>query len=475
MLNCVKMVQFNLIITKRRALMLILAAISVMVIDSTIVKFIALSNKEYPTLNVSIFVTLTIVFIVIVIILLAFVKSKSSETGLRRGLSVKSNYVIVVLTQLSLISIMLIIIHPIINLNSYNILSLFAVIYISHTTALFFLMSLVVTLVDWIMTKRNKILSLYAISFALTGITIITSLLYATYVLSYHTSNIKPSSIHQSLLTLPEPQLAINFGPALDITSILSFVSVWVASAILLSTYGRRMGRMKYWTIISIPLIYFLFPFERNLIDIFQPFIISSPVLYGILNVTIFSATKQIGALFFSLAFLVASTLVTKYEMRKYMLITGIGMAILFGSIEIDSLLYATYPPFGLITVSFIPMGSYLVLTGITLSAILLARDKGLRGEFYRSAMSQLSLLKTIGVTEMENQLIKSYKSMEKQTRSLDTKESRFEKDKVREILHGLVDDLDRDDVREILHDVLDDVYSKSKSNTDIEGKDDFH
>jgi len=142
-------------------------------------------------------------------------------------------------------------------------------------------------------------------------------------------------------------------------------------------------------------------------------------------------------------------------------------MAILFGSIEIDTLLYATYPPFGLVTVSFIPMGSYLVLTGITLSAALLARDKELRSEFYRSAMSQLSLLKTIGVTEMENQLIKSYKSLEKQTRSLDTKESRFEKDNVREVLHGLVDELDKDDVREILHDVLTDVYSKSKTNTD--------
>lgn len=448
--------------------MLILAAISVMVIDSTIVKFIAFNNKEYPTLmNVSLFVILTILFIAIVIVLLGYVKYKSSEPDLRRGLSVKSTYVIVALTQLLLISIMLIIIHPIINLNSYNILSLFAVIYISHITALFFLISLVLTLVDWIMTKRNKILLLYAISFALTAIAIITSLLYATYVLSYHTSSIKPLSFHQSLLNLPRAELALYFGPALDITSILSFVSVWIASAVLLSTYSKRIGRIRYWTIISIPLIYFLFPFEKNLVDIFRPFIISTPVLYGILNVTIFSATKQIGALLFSLVFLAASTLVTKYEMQKYLLISGIGMAILFGSIEIDTLLYATYPPFGLVTVSFIPMGSYLVLTGITLSAALLARDKELRSEFYRSAMSQLSLLKTIGVTEMENQLIKSYKSLEKQTRSLDTKETRFEKDNVREVLHGLVDELDKDDVREILHDVLSDVYSKSKTNTD--------
>jgi hypothetical protein len=312
------------------------------------------------------------------------------------------------------------------------------------------------------MTKKDKILSLYTISFALTAIAIMTSLLFATYVLSQQPSNIRPSSIHHSLLNLPNAELAMYFGPALDITSLLSFISVWIASAILLSTYSRRIGKIRYWTIISIPLIYFLFPFEKNVVDIFQPLIVSYPVLYGVLNVTIFSATKQIGALFFSLVFLAASALVTKHEMQKYLLISGIGMAILYGSIEIDTLLFATYPPFGVVTVSFIPMGSYLLFTGILLSARLVARDKKLRREFQNVAMSQLGLLKTIGVTEMEKQLMKTYKSVDKQTRSLE-KDSRFEKDEIREALHGLVDEMDKENVRETLHDVLTEVYSKSK------------
>ncbi|HEY9398598.1 MAG TPA: hypothetical protein VIP29_01740 [Nitrososphaeraceae archaeon] len=87
-------------------------------------------------------------------------------------------------------------------------------------------MSLVLTLVDWIRTKRNKILSLYAISFTVTAIAIMTSLIYATSVLFYHPSEIRPHSIQQALLNLPRAELAMNFGPVLDITSILSFVSV---------------------------------------------------------------------------------------------------------------------------------------------------------------------------------------------------------------------------------------------------------
>jgi hypothetical protein len=462
------MIQFNLKITKRRALMVIIFAISIMIIDSTIVKYIAFSNKEYPTLvYVSIFVTLAVVFAGIIIVLLGFVKSIDRESGLKRGLSVKSTYLIIAVTQLSLIIAMVIIIQPTIDLKSYSTLSLLAVIYISNITGLFFLIMLVVTLVDWIMTKKDKILSLYTISFALTAIAIITSMIYATYVLSQQSSIIRPSSIHFSLLNLPSAELAMYFGPALDITSILSFVSVWIASAILLSTYSRRIGKIRYWTIISIPLIYFLFPFEKNVVDIFRSLVVSSPVLYGVLNVTIFSATKQIGALLFSLAFLTASALVTKHEMQKYLLISAIGIAILYGSIEIDTLLFATYPPFGVVTVSFIPMGSYLLFTGILLSATLVARDKELRKEFHNVAMSQLGLLKTIGVTEMEKQLMKTYKSVDKQTRSLE-KDSRFEKDEIREALHGLVDEMDKENVREILHEVLTEVYSKPRSKSEF-------
>ena len=443
--------------------MVILVAISLMVIDSTIVKYIAFSNKEYPTtVYVSIFSTLAVLFIATVIVLLGFVKSGNSEPGLKRGLSVKTTYLIMAVTQILLISIIVMIIQPTIAFKSYNTLSLLALVFISHITALFFLIMLVLTLVDWMMSKRDRILSLYTISFSLTAIAIMTSLVYTEQVLSHQPSNIRPSSFHGSMLSLPSAELAMSFGPALDIISILSFVSVWIASAVLLSTYSRRIGKIRYWAIISIPLIYFLFPFEKNVVDIFRSLVVSSPVLYGVLNVTIFSATKQIGALLFSLVFLATSTLVTNHEMQKYLLICAIGMAVLYGSIEIDTLLFATYPPFGVVTVSFMPIGSYLLFTGILLSARLVARDKELRMEFYRSATSQMSLLKTIGVSEMEKQLMKDYKSIDKRTRSVE-KDSIYEKDNVKEALHGLVDEIDTEKAREILHEVLTEVYEKSR------------
>jgi len=462
------MVQFNITITRKRALMVILAAVSIMIVDSNFVKYIASSSQEFPTLtNVSTFITLALLFIGVSVVILGFIERKESGSGLKGVLGIKNSYIIIWMVQISLIAILAIIILSTVVSQNYNILSLFVVIFISHISALFFLLLLVLSLVVWIMVRMNKLLLLYSVSFTLLVSTIIISMVYASIVLMNQPSVIKPYPIRSSVYDLPRADLAIYFGPTLDVISILSFVSVWIVSAFLLSTYIRKMGKVKFWTIIALPLVYFLFPFEIYFLNIFQPLISSSPVSFAIINSIIFGSTKQIGGLFFSFAFLGASALLEKYEIRNYLLISAVGIAILFGSIDINSVLYATYPPFGLVTISFMAIGSYLVFTGLANSAVLVARDKLLRKEFYRSAMSQLDLLRVIGVTQMEKELIENYKSLEKRIKRPEITDRHFEKDNVREVLHGLVDDLDKDDVREILHDVLDDVYSKSKTNTD--------
>jgi uncharacterized membrane protein (Fun14 family) len=54
---------------------------------------------------------------------------------------------------------------------------------------------------------------------------------------------------------------------------------------------------------------------------------------------------------------------------------------------------------------AFIPLGAYLLFVGIFTSAKNISRDSELRKEFYKSAASQLALLKAIGVSQMEKEL----------------------------------------------------------------------
>jgi hypothetical protein len=211
------------------------------------------------------------------------------------------------------------------------------------------------------------------------------------------------------------------------------------------------MGRIKYFSLMTIPLIYYIFPFQNYFGDILFPLLQSSPVAFSIIYILIFSATKQVGALLFSLAFWTASTLVYDDKVRKSILISSIGMAILFGSIEITPLQYRVYPPYGLITEAFIPLGAYLLLVGIFTSAKHISLDARLRKEFYKSAESQLTLLRTIGVAQMEKEFENKIKYVEKHSR-------------LSERMADLP--LEEENVKEILHDVLNELYSKSKEET---------
>ena len=117
------------------------------------------------------------------------------------------------------------------------------------------------------------------------------------------------------------------------------------------------------------------------------------------------------------------------------------GLAIIFGSLEIATLQYAVYPPFGLITTAFMPLGSYLLFIGILSSAQNISRNIQIRKELYKSANSQLDLLKIIGMAQMEKELLKKYKSISKYT-SIPEELDKLDQAEIREIVHDIVNEL---------------------------------
>ena len=94
-----------------------------------------------------------------------FIERKESGPGLKRGLAIKNSYLIISVVQISLMAILALLILSTVVLHSYNILFLFAATYISHISALFFILVLALSIVEWIMVRRSKILSLYSYLF----------------------------------------------------------------------------------------------------------------------------------------------------------------------------------------------------------------------------------------------------------------------------------------------------------------------
>jgi len=218
---------------------------------------------------------------------------------------------------------------------------------------------------------------------------------------------------------------------------------MWIATAILLSHYRYKLGKIKYFLLISIPLIYYLSSFESYFENLFLSFILDSPTISATFYVLIYNITGQIGALFFSISFLIASNLVAKSKVRQSILISGIGIAIIFGSLEITTLQYTLYPPYGLITLAFMPLGSYLLFIGILTSAQNVSRNIEIRQELYKSTKSELSFLKEIGEAQRVQELVSKCKNIAKRTPIPgETDNFDLEQEEIMEIINNVLNEL---------------------------------
>jgi len=356
---------------------------------------------------------------------------------------------IIFAVQMLMVGIILTIILQMVFLNKYDLRLLQTSTILTHVSALVFLITLVTLFARWFKSRVNSVTILYLISFSLISVSIILSLIYLEYQFSFSNSlDRKPYPIYSYITRQEIRPFSESLGTVFDITYLLSFFAIWIATAILLSEYRYKLGRIKYFTLMSIPMVYYLFTFQGYFGNVFSQLVLHYPVTFGVTYTLFFSATKQIGALLFSLAFLAAASLVTNERVRKSSLISAVGIAILFGSVEITTLQYRLYPPFGLVTEAFMPLGAYLLLVGLITSATSVARDARLRKEFYKSAMSQVSLLKTIGITEMEKELLKDYKPVLARLDKLE--ETQYQP-------------LEQSDVKELIHDVLKELQSREK------------
>jgi hypothetical protein len=432
--------------SKRFALSSVLAIAALTVVDTTIVGFIAFSNMELPTTNyLVIFVCMFIVFVIYGLILL---KVTNASTLKRPKTRLRWLSIVMYIVQFIIVGIVLSVVIQMTLLNNYQIIFLEFADYITHLSTLFFLGYLVSKLVKWIKSNKNLMLIAYAVSFSLLSIYLTVSCFY----LSIQINSVEeqrgeirvPLSIHFSLASPPAAPMQIQFGPILDVLSLCSFLSAWVATAVLLRQYRQRIGKIKYWCLMIAPLVYFLFPFGTYFINISDELMANSPVLFSIIYVTVFSATKQVGGILFSMVFLTASTLVNRTELRKYLIIAAIGISIIFGCIGTNSLLYAIYPPFGLITVSFMPIGSYLLFNGIYGSARLISADTELRKKLHKSAENQMSLLKTIGTSQMEAELLRKFRPVaQKSERLEENDETQLEQEDIRLMIRDVLKELD--------------------------------
>jgi hypothetical protein len=109
------------------------------------------------------------------------------------------------------------------------------------------------------------------------------------------------------------------------------------------------------------------------------------PIAVSIILTTFLSLSKPIGGLPFAAVFWNISKIVNyKKNIKSFMIIFGWGILLIFGTNQGLVQTLTPYPPFGLVTITVLIVGWFLMILGIYNSAKLVSVNDNLRKSIYK-------------------------------------------------------------------------------------------
>jgi hypothetical protein len=264
---------------------------------------------------------------------------------------------------------------------------------------------------SWFRANRDLTIFLHGVTFATAALgSALIGFANAAIFLTVEPLQVAP--ISSSPATIEEIQKAQSFSSSqlyqiLLIPFRLAFGLYWMATVLLLRSYTKSFGRLKFWTLVSLPLILFIMAsalfnggyYEHNVVfDVFT------------------SLTAPLEASLFAAIFLVLANSTRKgtvgwgnRPLVFYLTVSGFGVMVLMATVSspvhyID-FHQTPYPPFAVIPWSFGGFAAYMFSIGFYFSAISISQDRMLRKSIRRIATSETKLIGEIGMAQMHQEI----------------------------------------------------------------------
>jgi hypothetical protein len=456
---------FRILSASRNNNKLIFAIVSILVCTLILdISFARLSTLFYGEL--SDFGTNFIAFIIIVAVtmiaqyfILSFVRQRTKYIGNNKMMQhINVTRIVVTIVQYVLWATLILAILQIAMTKEYysSILSTISVISYSVATMLLLLISY--RFFSWYKSDRNSVVLLYGL--ASVGLLVNAALSIA--IVAEIATNI-PIQIGQHGQSNYYIVVTGSLGATIDlyyfISFIVSFTLTWAATALLLYHYSNKIGKIKYWVVIGLPLGYFFAQFVTFFLNSFEPLLNTDPFQYGVILTFIFILSKAAGGILFSVAFWsIVRSLNSGSVVRSYMVIAAYGFLLLFISNQVTVIGTAPYPPFGLATLSFTGLSSYLILVGLYSSAVSASLDSKLRQSIRKFAIAESKLLDSIGTAQMEQEIENKVMKMANDSERLMVDET------------GIHSSLSDNEIKQYLHEVLSEVKEIKNKDDEIRG-----
>jgi len=283
--------------------------------------------------------------------------------------------------------------------SSYHMSISELIVGISFIASAAILISLAFTFIKSFFASRNKLVGIYALAIIALSIQQITAF---TYV------EINFLNSDQFITPVRNPWSAHVSSSSVDITSFIyqiskaiSFITIWISSVLLTIQYSKRW-RIKYWSIVSIPLIYFLIQYPLILLTqtgTLSTLLMSREQLFLYAYNFVFNTVSIGTGILFGISFFIVAKSVKHVNLKFYLTISGAGIMILFSSNVATNLVLAPFPAWGIVSVSLILPASYLLLIGLDSSIHDIGMDRSIRS-YLSTNRNQFKLFLSLGSTE---------------------------------------------------------------------------
>ena len=393
------------------------------------------------------FILFVIVTSIINTIFLLFTKGSHIQARTSRPLLFKIAYIGTSSVQYAISLILFIIISEMLLFHEYNKIFSLLVLFFSHFWPAILVGVLSFTFIHWFKFTRSFSILIYGVIFSVILFLILIAIPLLTEQFRFQTQLIYPRDYAILIMTLitPSRDTAFIYGLGNYVLPLM-IISSWILTASLLKPYANRIGKKKFWLIVSIPLLYQLLTFivrDANLVT--DPELVD--IIYSQQFQFIFRISYQVSGLFFAIAFWVIARKMKRKVMKNYLIISSIGIISLFSSMQLGLPFYAAYPPFGLVTLLFLGLSSYMLLVVMLGCAAYVSRDIELRREIYKGLDVDSDMLRKIGMAEVQRELEKRVLPLANKIKLSDEM-----KDYV---------DPSNEDVKIMINEVLNEIHSK--------------
>jgi hypothetical protein len=352
-------------------------------------------------------------------------------------------HIAVSIIQYTLAANIIFIVFQIFVFSKYWTISLILVTSLSNLFTAFLLVIFGIRFLVWFRGKQESlVVLLYGLAFLILAFSEIMAGLSDSYLLYQRDQLVTPNS-EVKFYDFPEGSFFNQFYNYYDYVDYASFFLILLATALLLHHYGRSVNKLKLLIVISLPLI----SYTSSLLDALN--IYDTDTNPDLFSYYVFQSLSTLsGGVLFAVSFWFVSKRLPTSPIKTFLTITGIGFVLFYISNNV-TVSIAPYPPFGMNSLSLLPLASYLVLSGLYSSALSLSVDTSLRKRIRSMAKNDNDFLSSIGTAQMELEIRRTIDQLKELSQKQDDEFVNI-KDIITPLREGEIEDYVRQVVDEV-------------------------